>query len=280
MGNRSQRLDLPKSKKKKWILVATELYTKCVEAEALSKDTGQVVANFIKENIICQFGVPRIILSDNGTPFVNSRVRRLLGTYQITHHKSTPYYPKGNGQAEATNKTLIRILSMTVKQNRDKWSEQLPLTLWAYRTTTRAPTTATPFSLVYGTEAVLPVEIVIPSASLAARSEVSFDPRIGELEGLGEKREQARIKLRVYQKRLARDYNAMVKARVFQEGDLVPKATPHVMKNLAVSKFTPKWEGPFEIRATNDSGYYEIGRMGSRKTMGMLNAKWLKKYYA
>ncbi|XP_059638838.1 uncharacterized protein LOC132281120 [Cornus florida] len=142
-----------------------------VEAIALSTATGQVVANFIKESIICRFGVPRVIISDNGTPFVNSRVRALLRRYQMAHHKSTPYYLKGNGQAEATNKTFIRILSRTLKEQHDKWAEQLPLALWAYRTATRGTTGTTPLSLVYGTEAVLLIEIVIPSGSLAEQSQ-------------------------------------------------------------------------------------------------------------
>ncbi|XP_028076397.1 uncharacterized protein LOC114278525 [Camellia sinensis] len=99
------------SKGYKWILAATELSTKWVEAIPLKNATGPAVANFIKENIICRFGVPNTILSDNGTPLINKYVKSLLETYQVKHHKSTPYYPKGNGQAEATNKTLIRILS-------------------------------------------------------------------------------------------------------------------------------------------------------------------------
>ena len=51
------------------------------------------MANFIKENIIVRFGVPHRIISDNGTPFVNSDVRKMLEFYQVKHHRSSPYYP-------------------------------------------------------------------------------------------------------------------------------------------------------------------------------------------
>ena len=94
-----------------WILVVTEYFTKWAEAVPLCKATGGAVTNFIKENIIVRFGVPDRIISDNSTPFVNSDVRRLLEFYQVQHHRSSPYYPQGNGQAEATNKTLIKIIS-------------------------------------------------------------------------------------------------------------------------------------------------------------------------
>ena len=69
------------------------------------------MANFIKENIIVRFRVPHKIISDNDTPFVNSDVRRMLEFYQVKHHRSSPYYPQGNGQAEAINKILIKIIS-------------------------------------------------------------------------------------------------------------------------------------------------------------------------
>ncbi|XP_028124108.1 uncharacterized protein K02A2.6-like [Camellia sinensis] len=152
------------SKGYQWILAATELSIKWVEEIPLKKATGPVVSNFIKENIICRFGVPNTILSDNGTPFINKYVKNLLETYQVKHHKSTPYYPKKNGQAEATNKTLIRILSKIMDEFGGTLSEQLIVALWAYRTSKRKPTQATPYSLVYGSEAVLPIELETPSA--------------------------------------------------------------------------------------------------------------------
>ena len=81
-----------------WILVATEYFTKWAETIPLSKATRGVVVNFIKENIIVRFGVPYRIVSDNGTPFVNREVRKMLEFYQNKHHRSLPYYPKGTGR--------------------------------------------------------------------------------------------------------------------------------------------------------------------------------------
>jgi hypothetical protein len=97
-----------------WILVATEYFSKWVEAIPLRKATGAAVVNFIREHIITRFGIPYKIISDNGTPFVNKSVREVLEHYRIKHRRSTPYYPQGNGQAEATNRMLLRILSKMV----------------------------------------------------------------------------------------------------------------------------------------------------------------------
>ena len=111
-----------------WILVATEYFTNWAEAVPLRKATGGEVANFIKENII-RFGVPHKIISDNGTPFVNSDVRKMLEFYKVKHHRSSPYYPQGNGQAEATNKTLIKIISKISQEYTEGWAMHLPDTL-------------------------------------------------------------------------------------------------------------------------------------------------------
>ena len=116
-----------------WILVATEYFTKWTEAMPLWKATGEAMTNFIKENIIVRFGVPHKIISNNGTPFVNNDVRKMLEYYQVKHHRSSPYYPQGNGLAEATNKVLIKIISKMSQEYTGRWATHLPDALWAYR---------------------------------------------------------------------------------------------------------------------------------------------------
>ncbi|RVW78289.1 hypothetical protein CK203_055765 [Vitis vinifera] len=91
--------------------------------------------------------------------------------YSIRHHRSTAYKPQTNGAVEAANKNIKRILRKMVKTSRD-WSEKLPFTLWAYRTSFRTSTGATPYSLVYGMEAVLPVEIEMGSLRVALEQQI------------------------------------------------------------------------------------------------------------
>ncbi|XP_059638802.1 uncharacterized protein LOC132281082 [Cornus florida] len=198
---------------------------------------GIVVTAFIREHIICRFGIPAIILSDNGTPFVNSRVAQLLQRYNITQRQFSAYYPKGNGQAETTNKSLLKIFSRTITEYKSNWVDQLPLAIWAHRTSRKHATGQTPFSLLYGTEAILPIEIAIPADALATRSKVDH---FTHLKALDERRELARQHLKVYQHTLAKAYNKHVRPRTFQVGDLILKAAKHIMHNTSAPKFTPK----------------------------------------
>ena len=108
---------------------------------------------------------------------------------------STAYYPAANGLAEAFNKTIGKFLKKFVSKSQRDWNDKLGECLWAYRTTVRTPTKATPFSLVYGCEAVLPLEIQIPSLRVALTAEMTTEEkhrqRLQELEALDDKRLQA-----------------------------------------------------------------------------------------
>ncbi|KAF7839291.1 reverse transcriptase [Senna tora] len=269
----------PNSRGKMWILAATELFSKWVEAVALKKANAESVAAFIKENIICRFGLPKKILSNNGTPFINKVVSDLLAQFNIMHDKSSPYYPKGNGQAEATNKSLLRILSRMVQDAPRDWSEYLPLAVWAYRTSKRGPTQATPFALVYGAEAVLSVEITEPSARMALEDKVEHS-RDADLEALDERRDKACQNHQMYQQKMIQAYDKLVRPRMFKEGELVMRATEHVMKNLHSTKFSPKWEGPFKVKQVHDSGYCILENPKSGLETSPVNFKFIKKFYA
>ncbi|XP_026378771.1 uncharacterized protein LOC113273235 [Papaver somniferum] len=177
----------------KYIITATEYSTKWVEDISLRDYSGATIAAFIKEYIICRFGEPIIIRSYNGTSFVNQTVMDLLDQYGIKFHTSTVYYPQGSGHAEATNKTLLRILSRMVYDHHRSWHEQLPLALWAYRISRRSSTGASSYSLVYGEDAILPAEISILSARVAMASLTTADDvsRFAYLDTLEERRAKA-----------------------------------------------------------------------------------------
>ena len=103
------------------------------------------------------------MISDNGTPFINKDMKELTEAYHIKHGRSTLYYPQGNGQAEATNRVMLKILKKMKHEYGGKWSDYLADVLWACRSSVKTTTGFSPFSLVYGTEAISPVELVIPT---------------------------------------------------------------------------------------------------------------------
>ena len=111
--------------------------------------------------------------------------------FKIEHRNSTPYRSKANVAVEAANKNIKKILRKMVQSSR-QWHEKLPFALLGYRTTVRTLVGATPYSLVYGTEAVIPAEIEISSLRIVVEAEIDDDEwiktRLEQLSLIDEKR--------------------------------------------------------------------------------------------
>ncbi|RVW34429.1 hypothetical protein CK203_081429 [Vitis vinifera] len=94
-----------------------------------------------------------------------------MAKYGIRHHRFSAYRPQTNGAVEVVNKNIKKILRKMVETSRD-WSEKLPFALWAYRSSFRTSTRAMPYSLVYGMEVVLLVEIEMGSLRVALEQQI------------------------------------------------------------------------------------------------------------
>uniref|UniRef100_A0A2N9ICK3 Integrase catalytic domain-containing protein n=1 Tax=Fagus sylvatica TaxID=28930 RepID=A0A2N9ICK3_FAGSY len=129
------------------------------------------VTRFVKNNIICRYGMPEMLITDNASNLNNRMMDQLCQQFKIQHHNSAPYRPKMNGAVEAANKNVKKILSKMTETYKD-WHEHLPYALCAYRTSVRTSVGATPYSLVYGMEAVLPVEVEIPSLRILSQTQL------------------------------------------------------------------------------------------------------------
>ena len=91
----------PKSSNRhRFILVTIDYFTKWVEAASYANVTSQVVTRFIKQNLICRYGVPRRIITDNGSNVNKKTMKELCNNFKIEHHNSSPYRPKMNRAVE------------------------------------------------------------------------------------------------------------------------------------------------------------------------------------
>ena len=124
---------------------------------------------------------------------------------------------------------MKKIIAKATKTYKD-WHKKLPFALHAYRTGVRTSTGATPYSLVYGMEVVLPIEVEIPSLRVLKEVELEkaewVQARYDQLNLVEEKRMKAICHGQLYQKRMMRTYDKRIKPRHFQKGELVLKRIP------------------------------------------------------
>ena len=140
--------------------MGVDYITRWAEASPTSRITAKDVAKFVFENICCRFGTPLEIISDRGLGFRGNLVKELMTKLGIRQRHSSPYYyPQCNGLVEKVNGMICKIITKHVGEKTQTWDKHLNAALWAYRTSFKASLGYTPFHLVYGQEAILPIEV-------------------------------------------------------------------------------------------------------------------------
>nr|GEW57743.1 reverse transcriptase domain-containing protein [Tanacetum cinerariifolium] len=205
--------------KVKFLIVAMDYFTKWIEAKAVVTITGGQVKKFVWDDVVCHFGIPGEIISDNGKQFSDNPFKDCLGE---------------------------RIKSRLGEGNKN-WVEELLHVFWAHRTMIKSSHGDTPFSLTYGTEAVIPTEILMPTYCTAAVDVVSNDEELRlNLDLLEERRERAAICEAKAKSKMTKYYNARVRGVTFKPGDFVYRIND-ASHAVVGGKLGPKWEGPYEV---------------------------------
>ncbi|CAJ2666995.1 unnamed protein product [Trifolium pratense] len=155
--------------------------SKWVEAVASPKADGKMMIKFLKKNIFTHFGTPRVLISDGGSHFCNSKLAKAFEHYGVKQKVASPYHPQTNGQAEVSNREVNKILEKIVSTLRKDWSLKLDEALWVYQIAFKSLIGLTPFQMVYGKSCHLPVEL--EHKAYWALKFLNFDPSIA-----GEKR--------------------------------------------------------------------------------------------
>jgi transposase InsO family protein len=137
-----------------------------------------VIMKFLYENILSRFGSPKMIVIDNTTALKANALVDMCNSTGIKLVHSTPYYPQGNGLAESSNKSLIRIIRKLLEENQKSWHSKLKFSLWADKVTNKKSIGTSPFKLVYGTDAIFPIQLVLPVAKFFQEEQIESNDMI------------------------------------------------------------------------------------------------------
>jgi hypothetical protein len=269
------------SKLHKYILTATDYFTRWVEAIPLTHVNEKVVIQFIEQQLITRFGVPSVLVFDNAAYFSSTLLTEFSLDKGIMIKYSANYYPQGNGVAESTNKNLVRILKKTVTDNQRNWHNQLHNALWDDRVMPKEAVGNSPYFLVYGQEAILPNGLYLPSLQLAQDSNEepssAMQQRIDTLLMLEEQREKARSKFLAHQQIVKRWFDKhKAKEKNFEVGDLVLKWDKENEPKGKHSKFQSLWLGPFQVAEKIGAGTYRLQNLRGEPDALPVNGQALK----
>ncbi|XP_050889599.1 uncharacterized protein LOC127094873 [Lathyrus oleraceus] len=196
---------------------------------------------------------------------------------------STPNYAQANGQVEVANKLVIGFKKITWGKKPENWHNTLDQILWACRTSPNEATNTTPFRLSYGHDVVLAVEIYLQSTIVQRQSEIPYESywntMLDELVDLDGERFNALEILRRKKERVAKAYNRRVRVKTFLTRDLVWKVIlPMDRKDKTLGKWSPNWEGSFQIIQAFSNNAYEIEELAEDQRLLRMNGKYLKRY--
>ena len=127
----------PSSTQHKWILTATDYFTKWIEATPSRLAINVVIIKFLETNIMSRFGCPNKLIIDNVTAFRSNKMIDFCNKYHNTLGHSASYYPQGNGLAESSNKIPVNIIKKLLAENKNSWHNKLINALWIDRLTTK-----------------------------------------------------------------------------------------------------------------------------------------------
>ncbi|XP_071739415.1 uncharacterized protein [Rutidosis leptorrhynchoides] len=189
-----------------------------------------------------------------------------VGTHIITH-------PQAKGQCEVTNRDIVHAIKARLGMKRNGWVDELPKVLWAHRTTHKNSTGETPFSLVYGSEAVIPVEITVLTKRLLSYSEEENDERLRtKLDYAKERWEMASIRKAANKQCVAKYYDKRIQARTYKVGDLEWRDN-QASRAQNTGKLGPNWEGPYKVIGISNTGTYKLAELKGdpiKRGLGML----------
>ncbi|GKA95096.1 reverse transcriptase domain-containing protein, partial [Tanacetum coccineum] len=271
---------LPQATRKlKFVIVAIDYFTKWIKAKPLAKITGKDIKKFMWDNIVCRFGLPRVIVTDNGTQFVNDPFKGWCESLNIKQMNTSVAHPQANGLVERANKTLMEGIKARLGRQRAGWVNELPNVLWAHRTSLKQSNGETPFSLTYGSEAVIPAEIGMPThRTMMIREDENENKMRLNIDLLQERKEAVTIRESKYKTKMEQYYNQKVRPMSFKPGEYV------FLRNEASrvedqGKLGPKWEGPYRVTEAYQNGSYKLQTMEGKEVPRTWHAVNLRKCY-
>lgn len=244
------------------ICVMTEYLSKLVFVRPIKSKTAVEIAEKVIE-YICQYGPPKILMSDQGNEFNNQIVKQILDAAYIEHRVTSSYRPQTNGTVERTNQTIIESLRKHVEKNQLLWAKWLNFVVMSYNCRVNSVTKYSPFELVYGRKMLrfedwttkedenITDSILVRAEEIAKQYNVVKPDAVKNTQKAKEKQ------------KITQDKNKSVVSELLSVGTRV-----YISNQGIRNKLDNKYEGPFTITAVTKTGNYVVKNLLGQEMSG------------
>ncbi|XP_065890009.1 uncharacterized protein [Dysidea avara] len=262
-----------------YILTVADYFSKFVQAFACSnKESSTVFSALFK--LFMQFGLPRVITSDQGSEFNNRLDKKLMKMMKIDHRLTTPYHPQANGLVERFNQTIQNMLVKFVNEKKELWEDYLDTCVFAYNTSKHESSKYCPFAVMFGRQALLPVEIQYPKEEDIVQH-LDRNDEVIEQHFIHQTKVAQIVKENILtaQKRQKQVYDRKHhNPATFKVGALVLRKDMK-RKKRAGGKMDYKWQGPYKVVKSVGKGIFQILNTNDIKQTLKVHGTHLKLFY-
>ena len=256
-----------------YILVAGDYFTRWMEAYPIPNQEATTVARVLVDQWFCRFSVPEQLHSDQGRQFESDLIAGVCKTLGIEKTRTTPYHPQCDGLIERFNRTLLDMLATTTHDHPFDWEDNIRKVCLAYNTSVQSTTGYTPFFLVFGRQARVPVDIMYatdkPSETTPGEFATTLQTALENAYSL------VRSKTGAKQERQKEFYNRKVHGKPFSPGDQVWLFSPVVPRGKSKKLHHP-WTGPWVVVKRLSDAVYRIQSLAGHRKRAVVHFDRLK----
>ena len=243
-----------------YLVVAVDYFTKWAEAYPVPNMEATTVANVLTNEMFFRFSPPEKLHSDQGRQFESRVIKEVCRILQIKKSRTSPYHPQCDGLVERYNRTILNMLATASKDNPSDWERSVRAVCFAYNTSLQPSTGFSPYYLMYGREARLPVDLQFGTS---ISDTVSPVPYVKQLQSsLAHAYQLVRNKLGEVQERQKTLYDREVHGKPFEAGDTVWLYSP-VIPQEGHRKLHHPWKGPYRVESKLSDLNYKISPLSS-----------------
>lgn len=232
----------------KYVLTFQDELSKYTLAIPIQQQDAVTVAKAFVEEVVLKFGIPQMILTDQGSNFMSEVFTNVCKLLKIKKIRTTAYHPQSNGALERTHRVLVEYLRCFILEDQSNWDKWLPYATFVFNTTPHTATGFTPHELLFGRKPNIPGVLQKEPPDV----QYTYDNYIRELQSrLQSSYQTARINLKSQKERSKEYHDRNVNMPLFSVGDKVLLHDEKIRRGRS-AKLSPPWIGPYEVTDVDD----------------------------